>query len=79
MAGKRVRARPTFVPRRRGTFHDVAGSRVPSSDLKTATGHVALWGGRGFDEPWLRSLILHLPDSTPTPSCDGKAYCVHFP
>eukprot|EP00966_Prymnesium_polylepis_P233069 5390205-Prymnesium_polylepis.2 len=67
MAGKRVRAIPTFAPRRHGTFHDVSGSHVPSSDFKPTTGHVAFWGGRGFDESWLRSLILHLPDSTPTP------------
>eukprot|EP00966_Prymnesium_polylepis_P020856 480145-Prymnesium_polylepis.1 len=37
---------------------------VPSSELKTTTGHVALWGGRGFDEPWLR----HAPNLGAVPS-----------
>eukprot|EP00966_Prymnesium_polylepis_P294463 6799922-Prymnesium_polylepis.1 len=34
--------RPTFVARRRGTFHDVGGTHTPSSGLKITTGHVVM-------------------------------------
>eukprot|EP00966_Prymnesium_polylepis_P289297 6682639-Prymnesium_polylepis.1 len=65
--GMRVWARPTFVARRRGTFHDVGSTHAPSSGLETTTGRVLMWSWYGFSEPWRRSLILHLPDSTSFP------------